>query len=107
MQRFSDGLHPKTDARTEGKTGLDLTRTQEECLLDKLISAGMNGDQMFRPGRIILDFFPKGKNKIVYRPGGGIIFITPDLIQKHVAGYDLALTLNEKLKDLKFSGGKF
>src|SRR3954469_3622146 len=52
-------------------------------------------------GMIVLDLFSNGKYEVVDRTCDGKCFISPDAIEQHVSGNDLAFVQQEETENIK------
>jgi hypothetical protein len=57
---------------------------------DQLIADTVDGDDMARPGRVVLELCPEQGDMIIDGPGRGVLVITPDGIQQLIPGDHLA-----------------
>lgn len=69
----------------------------KKLLFHKFIPSCVDGEEMFRLGRIVFDFFAERKDIIINCTGCWEGLVTPHVIQQHFPGHDFTFVLDEIL----------
>ena len=76
------------------------------CRIGQFITDAMDSEQVPGFNAVIAQFFSQLNNYLVQSSGGAVVFVSPDFIEKAVAGKYLVGMVDEDLKEFDLASGK-